>query len=293
MRDQAANLRALMQDKIGENKVEADTNLRVLTITSGKGGVGKTSLAVNLAIALQNMGHRVIVIDGDFGLGNVDIMLGLTGKYNLSHVIFDDIDIYDVLMEGPAGIMILPGGSGLLDIADITDGQLETFLDQLRKLSSIADIMLIDTGAGISSKNIKMILAANESILVTTPDPTSLMDAYGIVKVASTIDDYVNFKLVMNMVEDVYDAKLAIKNFQKAGKQFLDVEINTLGIIERSPIISRSTRHQRAFILQDYQSNSTKQLRDVAVNLVGHGHLDINRGLGSYINRLFSFLKKK
>lgn len=293
MRDQAENLRVLMKAKLTDRGSTAEENMRILTITSGKGGVGKTSLAVNLAIALQDMGYRVLIIDADFGLGNVDIMLGLSTKYNLSHVIFDGIDIYDVIVRGPSGIMILPGGSGLLNVADLEPSELDRFLKQLTKVHNIADIMLIDTGAGLSSKNIKMILAANEAILVTTPDPTSLMDAYGMVKVVSSVGNNINFKLVMNMVEDVNDARIAIKNFQKAGKKFLDVEITKLGLIERNSAISRSVRAQSPFILQNPHNKAARQLRDIASSLVGDDYREDDMCIRSYVTRLFELLKKK
>ena len=184
MRDQATNLRNIMQNRKGSTKSVNLTDTRILAITSGKGGVGKTCIAVNLAIAFKRLGKRVLIIDADLGLGNVDIILGIHTKYNLSHVISGNIAIADAVVETPSGILVLPGGSGLLHIADIDPTSLKRFLQQLAQIRDLADIIIIDTGAGISSRNLKLTLAASEVILVTTPEPTSLMDAYGIVKVA-------------------------------------------------------------------------------------------------------------
>lgn len=293
MRDQAENLRQLMKSKTASGTPRPEKNMRILAITSGKGGVGKTNLAVNLAIALQDMGYRVLIVDADFGLGNVDIMLGLSPIYNLSHVIFHNIDIYDVIIRGPSDIMILPGGSGLLKLANIQSSELDKLIGELIKINDIVDIILIDTGAGLSTQNVKMILAANEAILVTTSEPTSLMDAYGMVKVVSSMDNRVNFNLMMNMVEDINDAHIAIRNFQKAGKQFLDVEISELGLIENSSAVSKSIRTQSPFILKYPNSRATKQLRNIANNLVEEPYKKDDMSIISYINRLFGLFKKK
>ena len=176
MKDQAENLRQLVMNRADRQATVSTSNTRIITIASGKGGVGKTNFTINLGILLQKMGYKVLIIDADLGLGNVDIMLGLSSPYNLSHIVFNGIDIQEVIIEGPSGIMILPGGNGLLELANLKPRQLDKFIRELTKLESMVDIILIDTGAGLSANNIKMILAANEVILITTPEPTSLMD---------------------------------------------------------------------------------------------------------------------
>lgn len=292
MRDQAEKLRQLMKTKIAKEVPNPENKTRILTITSGKGGVGKTSLTVNLAIVLQDMGYRVLIVDADLGLGNVDIMLDISPEYNLSHIIFNQIDIYDVIIKGPSDIMILPGGSGLLELANLQPPEIDRLIRELIKLSNMTDIILIDTGAGLSTQNIKMILAAGEAILVTTPDPTSLMDAYGMVKVVSSIDNKVKFNLMMNMVDDIDDAYIAMKNFQKAGKQFLNVEILKLGLIENSPTISKSIRAQSPFILEYPYNKASKQLRNIARELVNENNKKEDMSIMSYINKLFGLFKK-
>lgn len=291
MKDQADSLRRLM--KVRTNRGVAENKVRILTVTSGKGGVGKTSITVNLAIALQNIGYRVLVVDADLGLGNVDIMLGISSRYNLSHVIFDDIDIHDAIVSGPSDIMILPGGSGLLELANISPIELNNLMRRLTNLNNIADIILIDTGAGLSNQNVDMILAANEAILVTTIDPTSLMDAYGMTKIVSSVDNKINFSLIMNMVEDTDAAHIAAKNLKKAGRHFLNIEISELGLIEDSSVVSKSVMAQSPFVLRYPHSKATRQIRSIADNLSDGHHEKTEMSIISYIDRLVKLLRIK
>ncbi len=290
MRDQAANLRQLVKIKENEQTAISKSNTRIITITSGKGGVGKTNLTVNLGIILQNMGYKVLIIDADLGLGNVDILLGISSRYNLSHVIFNNMNIYDVITIGPSGIMILPGGNGLLELANMESVKLDRFIRELVKLDSMADIILIDTGAGLSNNNIKMILAANEVILITTPEPTSLMDAYGVVKIVSSIERNTNFNLIMNRVEDKNEATTNIKNFQKAGKRFLDVEISKLGVVDNSYLVSKCIKAQRPFVLEYPNSKISKQLKNIANHIVGIDKQP-KTTMTTYILKLFNIFK--
>lgn len=293
MKDQAENLRQLVNNRDDRQPTISTLNTRILTITSGKGGVGKTNFVINLGILLQKMGKKVLIIDADFGLGNVDIMLGLSSPYNLAHVIFNDVDISDVIIEGPAGIMILPGGNGLLELVNLKPKQLESFIKKLEKLDSIVDIILIDTGAGLSTNNIKMILAANEVILVTTPEPTSLMDAYSVIKIVSQIEQDIHFNLVMNKVENIDDANNNIKNIQKAGKRFLNVEISTLGLLDNSSVVSKSIKTQCPFVLEYPHSKISKQLKSIVNSLMGSDNGKNTINMSTYICRLFKLFENR
>jgi len=292
MKDQAENLRQLVMNRADRQATVSTSNTRIITIASGKGGVGKTNFTINLGILLQKMGYKVLIIDADLGLGNVDIMLGLSSPYNLSHIVFNGIDIQEVIIEGPSGIMILPGGNGLLELANLKPRQLDKFIRELTKLESMVDIILIDTGAGLSANNIKMILAANEVILITTPEPTSLMDVYGVVKIVSKIDRNRHFNLVMNKVDNINEANNNIKNIQKAGKRFLNVEISTLGLLDNSSIVSKSVKDQRPFVLDYPHSKISKQLNSIVNSLTG-----AERGermtIKTYIYKLFKFFENK
>lgn len=292
MKDQAENLRQLVMNRADRQATVSTSNTRIITIASGKGGVGKTNFTINLGILLQKMGYKVLIIDADLGLGNVDIMLGLSSPYNLSHIVFNGIDIQEVIIEGPSGIMILPGGNGLLELANLKPRQLDKFIRELTKLESMVDIILIDTGAGLSANNIKMILAANEVILITTPEPTSLMDVYGVVKIVSKIDRNRHFDLVMNKVDNINEANNNIKNIQKAGKRFLNVEISTLGLLDNSSIVSKSVKDQRPFVLDYPHSKISKQLNSIVNSLTG-----AERGermtIKTYIYKLFKFFENK
>ncbi|NLX70518.1 MAG: MinD/ParA family protein, partial [Clostridiales bacterium] len=171
--DQAEKLRQIVQElKLKKTSMEPK-EARIIAVTSGKGGVGKTNFTLNCGIALKKIGYRVLIIDADFGLANIDVMLGITPKYNLFHVIDGKRKIQDVITEGPCGIKFISGGSGIWELINLSSHKLEEFMVMLEGLDNIADIILIDTGAGVSERILKMVLAANEVIIITTPEPTA------------------------------------------------------------------------------------------------------------------------
>jgi len=182
MRDQAERLRELVNSK---NHRANSRKARIIAVTSGKGGVGKTNLSVNLSICLSKLGQKVTLIDTDLGLANIDLMLGMIPKYHLGHFFSGERDLADVVMEGPAGVRIIAGGSGLQELANIDSWQLDNCIERLFTLDEDNDFIILDTGAGISSKVIRFLLAAEEIIVVTIPEPTSIADAYGVIKILS------------------------------------------------------------------------------------------------------------
>ena len=185
--DQAAGLRVLATQQRAQEAAPLGRSARVLAITSGKGGVGKTSVTVNLAVVLARWGKRVIILDCDLGTANVDVMLGLHPRYSLQHVLSRQRRLDEVLVEGPHGIKVIPGGSGLQELANLSDSRREELLATFAELDSQADVLLLDTGAGISDNVLQFVLAAGEALVVTTPEPTAVTDAYALIKVASQV----------------------------------------------------------------------------------------------------------
>ena len=200
--DQAERLRKLVEKKPEATLPQVNGNARVIAVTSGKGGVGKTKLTVNLAIALRETGSRVLILDADLGMANVDIVLGSTSKKFLLNLLEDGVELADVLVHGPYGIKFIPGGSGIEKAQTLEDEQQRVLLEKLSGVGELADIILIDTGAGLGKNVMDFILAADEVLLVTTPEPTSLTDAYAVMKAYSRYAEHPSLQLVVNRVYD-------------------------------------------------------------------------------------------
>lgn len=241
---------------------------RVISISSGKGGVGKTNFAVNFSIALQNQGYKVAIIDADIGLGNVEIISGVSPKSSISDIIYSNKSILDIISEGPNGIKIISGGSGLKELVLMNDENFPILLKEIRKLQEIVDIIVIDTGAGISRQVLDFILASDELIVVGTPDPTSIMDSYVLIK-SATVKGYNNtINIVSNMVSSKKEADEVYNKLNNASKNFLRVHSNYLGYIEKDNIISNAVKEQIPFVISQPNSIISKRLNKMANNLV-------------------------
>ncbi|MDQ1257410.1 MAG: flagellar biosynthesis protein FlhG, partial [Candidatus Hydrogenedentes bacterium] len=213
MTDQAQNLRDFVRKH--QNKA------RVLDITSGKGGVGKTNASVNIAIALAAKEKRVIVLDADLGLANVEVFLGLNSLYNLQHVIEGEKSIMQILVKGPGGIEVVPGSSGLAKMADLGPQARANILDGLRELQQKSDFIIIDTMAGIGRNAVSFCAAADEVVLVTTPEPSAIVDAYAMVKAIHAERNDAIFRLIVNMVSSRQQAAAVAGNLMNVSKQYL------------------------------------------------------------------------
>jgi flagellar biosynthesis protein FlhG len=219
----------------------------VIAITSGKGGVGKTNLAANLAWQLRQMRRRVMIMDADLGLANIDILLGLNPEFNISHVLAGRKRLSEILVKGPGGVKVLPASSGLIEVGDLTDAQKLTLLEQLEELEDAFDYLLIDTSAGISSNVVYFALAAQTILVVLTPEPTSLADAYAVIKVLSTTYRQNAFKVVLNEVSGEDEALGVFKKLTTVTDRFLNVSLDYLGFMPRDARVRESVRAQRAF----------------------------------------------
>ena len=213
---------------------------RVISVTSGKGGVGKTNIVCNLAIAFSRLGKKVLVLDADLGLANIDILYDLKPLYNMEHVINGGKKLSDIIMDGPEGIRIIPAGSGLSDLTNLTEGQKLNLLSEFESLDETIDIFLIDTGAGISSNVIYFNLAADECIVVATDEPTSLTDAYAMIKVMAIKYGTTYFKLLVNMVNEK-QAKSVFFSMNQAVERFLNhVFIDYIGYIPADDLLKQA-----------------------------------------------------
>ncbi|MFZ5776207.1 MAG: MinD/ParA family protein [Thermodesulfobacteriota bacterium] len=233
---------------------------RVICVTSGKGGVGKTNIVTNLGYSLAKLGKRVLVLDADLNLANVDILLGLTPRYNLHHVFKGEKNLQEVLVEGPAGLRILPASSGILEMAELTEQQRLYFLAEMDALAQETDIMLIDTAAGINNNVVYFNLAAQERIIILTPEPTSLTDAYALIKVLSGRHDVKRFRILVNLARSEKEALAVFRKLSIVSDRFLgSLSLDYLGHIPYDSRLPRAVREQRLVseIFPDAQASRT------------------------------------
>jgi flagellar biosynthesis protein FlhG len=252
IRDQAASLRGkkhmesnMPLNETMDGKMSNNSKMRVLSVTSGKGGVGKTNFVTNLAYVLSKFGKNVYIFDADIGLANIDVLLGLTPEYNLQHVLNGEKSINEIIVNGPGNIKIFPASSGIQELSELNDEQKIHLLSEFGSLKDEIDFMFIDTGAGISSNVMYFNMAAREKIVVVTPEPTSITDAYAIMKVMSKKYSIDRFKLVANQVKNEAEADELYANLNSVAERFLDVTIDFTGYICKDNNIVKSVRKQK------------------------------------------------
>ncbi|HHV94631.1 MAG TPA: MinD/ParA family protein [Firmicutes bacterium] len=289
-KDQAAALRILAAKAAPRRSI--GRHCRVIVVASGKGGVGKTNIAVNLALAWATRGIRVGILDADMGLANVDLLLGLNPRCNLSHVISGERTLQEILLTGPAGLKVIAGGSGIAELADIEQHQLDSFIDSLSELDEALDLLLIDTGAGLSRNVLSFALASREVLVIATPDPTSLTDAYGLVKVLAMRNHDAVLEIIVNMCEDDRSGREVFDRLYSVSRRFLSRELSFAGYVPRDPMVQRAVREMRPFYLAYPRCKAALAIDRVADQLLSPDHIDSGTqaetasGLGG-IARLF------
>jgi flagellar biosynthesis protein FlhG len=223
--------------------------VRVISVTSGKGGVGKTNVVANLAISLARVGQKVLVWDADLGLANIDVLLGLKPAYNIQHLLDGEKSLEEILAPGPEGIMIMPASSGIQELSHLGEGQKMRLLSELDAYDKDLDFLLIDTGAGISANVMYFNLAAQERIVVVTPEPTSITDAYALIKVMSTRYNQKKYHILPNQVSGAKEAKGVFSLLATvADKHLTSISLNYLGYIPKDDMVAKSVRQQRALL---------------------------------------------
>lgn len=234
------------QDAATPAIVQESLCTRVIAVTSGKGGVGKTNVVANLAVGLARAGKRVLVLDADLGLGNIDVLLGLVPQYTLEDVLGGSRRLSDIVIQGPAGIRVLPAGSGLPQLTTLTDTQQLILQNELEQIADDVEVLLIDTGAGVSPNVTYFAAAAQETIVVISPEPTSLTDAYALMKVLCRQHRERRFKVLVNMVKSQRDATQTFRKLDVAAERFLNVSLEYLGFIPLDDYLPMAVIEQKA-----------------------------------------------
>lgn len=297
MNDQAHKLRKLVEnrqtaeqrDAFAEESFVRTPRARIIAITSGKGGVGKTNLAVNLAIALTALDKRVLIIDADLGMANVDVVLGTSSQYNFLHLMQEEVSVDDIISEGPCGIKYLSGGSGIEQLANLSYNELKCMMQKLYRCEAFADIILLDTGAGLGKNVLNFLTSSDEVVLVTTPEPTAMTDAYAIMKAYSQYST-APIRLVVNRVFDEAEGADVLHKLSKTAERFLGLPLEFLGQIYEDRNLMKAVKLQRPLLLAYPGSVASRCIKRIAVNLLeGGGEVG---GLQGFLEKFLAFFRR-
>jgi len=278
--DQATQLRRLARQSTGAT---------VIAVTSGKGGVGKSNIAVNLAIKLASAGKEVVLLDADLGLANADVLCNIDLPSNLSHVIARRKELADVMVDAPGGFRLIGGASGLARMADLTDVDRQRLIQSLAELESRTDVILIDTGAGISPNVLSFTRCADQVLVVTTPEPTAIADAYAVIKVISRDAPDRHLSLLVNQVQRPDEGRLVYERIAKVAKQFLSVQVLDAGYLPTDPEVPAAVRRRTPFLLANPRCAASHGIGQLAMRL--------QRGIGpaapdGFFNRMSRWFRK-
>ena len=265
--DQAASLRAQMQkQELHHSKA------RVISVTSGKGGVGKTSFSVNLAIQLKKLGKRVVILDADFGLSNVEVMLGIRPQYNLADLIYRDRSIDEIITAGPMDIGFISGGSGVQELVSLNRDNIRLLISRLSRLDDLYDVVIIDTGAGISDAVLEFVLTSPEIMLVVTPEPTSITDAYSLLKAVNRKDAFhpaqKNIRILANRVENEAEGMEIYEKLNTVSSKFLNIQLTYIGYILQDRKMSRAVIEQKPISLLEPEGTSSRLIAQIADRII-------------------------
>ncbi len=264
--DQAEQLRKLVR-----KQEHIQPAARVITVTSGKGGVGKSSIAVNLAIQMQRQGKRVIILDADFGLANVEVMLGIRPQYNLADLMFRGKTLTEIITKGPEDIGFISGGSGIQELARMTKEQVMYLTQKLVELDSMADVIIVDTGAGIADNVLEFVTASSEVLLVATSEPTSITDAYALLKAlnrrAGFSRERTSIKMISNRVGSEAEGRNLYEKMSIVVDKFLNIQPEFLGMIPQDDMTSKAVMLQKPITIAYPNSPAAKAMHSIACKL--------------------------
>lgn len=286
--DQAEQLR---------NIIKANSQLplaRVITVTSGKGGVGKSNTAINLAVQLQKLGQKVVILDADFGLANIEIMFGAIPRHNLSDLIYQGMQMKDIITQGPMDIGFISGGSGIAGMANLNRDSLDYIVMKLRELDEMADIVIVDTGAGISDAVLEFLVASGEVLLVTTPEPTSITDSYSLIKALARHPKYssetTTVKVVANRVRGEQEAEMLFHKLETVVDKYLKIPIEYLGMVPQDEQLARAVMQQMPVSIENPGAKSAMAYEQLAAKLMNRetGKVQPRRGMAAFFTHIIS-----
>ncbi len=300
MMDQAGKLREMIQNRIDNSKQEQHDNeaskmkkARFICVTSGKGGVGKTNFSINLGIALSRLGKRTVVIDADLGLANIDVVAGTIPKYTLNNLLYSDMKLEDILGNGPDGLKIISGASGIVNLLDLPYEKVQVLITHFHELDELFDIAIIDTGAGLSKNILAFAGASDDIIMIITPEPTSLTDAYAMIKAILRENKASKMYVVINGAENSKEGNQYFEKINNASLKFLGYELEKLGIIMDDVAVSKAVKQQQPFLVRYPSSTASKNIELIAfkiVNIEEAENLE-NQTHEGFMNRLISLFR--
>jgi flagellar biosynthesis protein FlhG len=268
--------------------MKSDDDLKVITVASGKGGVGKSTISVNLAIALSRMGKSVLVVDADFGLANVDIMLGVAAKYNLSHFLRGERQLRDIVQMGIEGVRFVSGGSGLYDLLKMDESQLVQLMDGLANLDMEIDYIICDAGAGVNDNLLRMVLSSTQTLVITTPEPTAILNAYALIKTILKRDNFHTIHIIMNKSDSRREAERVYKGFRDVMRRNLGREIPVLGHVMYDHDVSGSIKQQIPIIVSHPDGRTAREMKAIARALTDDSGETREKPSPNPLARLFS-----
>ncbi len=284
--DQAEQLRNIVK-----KSQQLVPKAQIFTVTSGKGGVGKSNTVVNLAVQMQKRGKRVIIFDADFGLANVEIMFGAIPRYNLSDLIYRGKALQEIITPGPMDVGFISGGSGITGVNNLTRDQLRFLVQSLSELDSLADIIIIDTGAGISDSVLEFVTASPEVLLVVTPEPSSMTDAYSLLKAMHRNEEFLQsqtkVKVILNRVVSEEEGKSIFGKLSAVVGQFLQAELEYMGTVPQDAALEKAVRQQKPVSILYPEAKSAKSFERIAGRLLGMGEVPLpeQRGILQMLSR--------
>ena len=293
--DQAQQLRNIIK----QQNMQQQHLARVITVTSGKGGVGKSNMSVNMAIQLSRLGKKVIILDADFGLANVEVMLGTRPKYNMADMIFGGKNIRDVICKGPENIGFISGGSGIKELSNLSKDQISGIINMMYGLDSLADIIIIDTGAGISDAVIDMVLASSEVLLVTTPEPTSITDAYALLKTINKTPGFnaenTKIRMIGNRTLNMSDGYDLYNKLNSVVERFLNMKMEYLGAVPFDVNLTKAVMRQQPVSIAYPNTPAVKSIKAMAKTLMDMEQSEtksVRTGLSGLFSKMFHNRKK-
>lgn len=288
--DQAEQLRNIIK----ANSIPQRPIARVITVTSGKGGVGKSNTAINLAIQFRKMGKRVIILDADFGLANIEIMFGAVPKHNLCDLIYQGKNIKEIITWGPMEVGFISGGSGIAGLSNLSREYLIYIIQNLAELDAIADIIIVDTGAGISDAVLEFLVASGEILLVTTPEPTSITDSYSLLKALSRHPRFSReasqIKVIANKVDSQNEGRALFNKLNAVVTRYLKLPITYLGAVPQDSQLSKAVMQQMPVSLQSPGAKSALAYEAVAAKLMNkeNDQTVTKRGMAAFFSHIIT-----